>query len=150
MTFRHTLIVMNSIEQFMTQSAHAVGHDQTLKFAHDRMQQFGLQHLPVLDGGVLVGVLSDRDIALISAVAPEQLETIAAEEAMSADPYSVAPTDDVAAVITHMTRHKQRSAVVMDHNKVVGLFTASDALALLSRLLEQREQGPLLGKLAKK
>jgi len=141
---------MNSIKQFMTESAHAVGHDQTLKFAHDRMQQFGLQHLPVLDGGVLVGVLSDRDIALISAVSPEQLETTAAEEAMSADPYSVSPTDDVATVTAHMTQHKHRSAVVMDHNKVVGLFTATDALALLSRLLELRELEPALAKLTKK
>ena len=53
-------------------------------------------------------------------------------------------------MIAHMTRHKHRSAVVMDHKQVVGLFTASDALALLSRLLEQRELAPALGKLAKK
>lgn len=148
---------MSEIRQFMSESHHAVGRDQSLKFAHDRMQQFGLQQLPVLDGGVLVGVLSDRDIALIGAVAPARLDDISVEDAMADAPYAVAPSDDLAAVTAHMVLHKYGSAVVMEHNKVIGVFTANDALALLARLLEQpgraaelikvgsRPPGPKLG-----
>jgi acetoin utilization protein AcuB len=44
-----------------------------------------------------------------------------------------------------MLQHKYGSAVVMDHNKVVGLFTSLDALRLLSELLQ-----PKTGKSAKK
>lgn len=128
---------MMQIRNFMTESSHAIGCDQTLKFAHDRMQQFGIHQLPVLEGGQLVGVLTDRDIALISAVSPSQLDTIIVEEAMAAEPYAVAPNDDIAVVVAHMLQHKYGSAVVMDHNKVLGLFTSADALRLLSKLLEK-------------
>ena len=128
---------MSQIRDFMTESAHAIGCDQTLKLAHDRMQQFGIHQLPVLEGGQLVGVLSERDIALISAVSPSQLDTIAVEEAMAAEPYAVGPSDDIAVVVAHMLQHKYNSAVVMDHNKVLGLFTSVDALRLLSKLLHE-------------
>jgi acetoin utilization protein AcuB len=128
---------MSQIRNFMTESAHAIGCDQNLKFAHDRMQQFGIHQLPVLQGGVLVGVLSERDIALIRAVSPGQLETIMVEEAMAAEAYAVAPGDDLAQVVAHMLEHKYASAVVMDHNKVVGFFTSIDALRLLSEMLQQ-------------
>jgi acetoin utilization protein AcuB len=128
---------MSQIRNFMTASAHAIGCDQSLKFAHDRMQQFGIHQLPVLEGGVLVGVLSERDIALIRAVSPGQLETIMVEEAMAAEPYAVSAGDDIAHVVAHMVEHKYGSAVVMDHNKVLGLFTSMDALRLLAETLQQ-------------
>jgi acetoin utilization protein AcuB len=133
---------MSQIRNFMTESAHAIGCDQNLKFAHDRMQQFGIHQLPVLEGGVLVGVLSERDIALIRAVSPGQLETIMVEEAMAAEPYAVAASDDIAPVVAHMVEHKYGMAVVMDHNKVLGLFTSMDALRMLSEMLQQ---GPRAG-----
>ena len=134
----------------MTESAHAIGCDQNLKFAHDRMQQFGIHQLPVLEGGVLVGVLSERDIALIRAVSPGQLETIMVEEAMAAEPYAVAANDDVAHVVAHMVEHKHRTAVVMDHNKVLGLFTSMDALRLLSEMLQQGARAGSDGKNAER
>ena len=128
---------MSQVKNFMTESPHAIGADQSLKFAHDRMTQWGTHHLPVLEGGQLVGVISERDIALISAVSPHQLETIVVEEAMAAEPYAVAPSDDIAVVVAHMLQHKYRTAVVMDHNKVLGVFTSMDALRLLSKLLQR-------------
>ena len=43
---------MNEIKHFMTRSPHAIGHDQSLKLAHERMHHFGIQQLPVLEAGV--------------------------------------------------------------------------------------------------
>ena len=126
---------MSQIKDFMTVSAHAIGRDQSLKLAHDRMLQWGIHQAPVLDGGVLVGVINERDIALINAVAPSELETTLVEEAMAPEPYTVAPSDEIAVVVEHMLQHKYGSAVVMDHNKVIGMFTSQDALRLLSELL---------------
>jgi predicted transcriptional regulator len=129
---------MSQIKDCMTASSHAIGRDQNLKFAHDRMQQWGIHQVPVLDGGTLVGVINERDIALISAVAPDELETTLVEEAMTSEPYSVGTNDDISEVVAHMLQHKYASAVVMDHNKVLGLFTYVDALRLLSELLQAK------------
>ncbi len=134
---------MTEIKHFMTESPHAIGHDQTLKLAHDRMQQYDIRHLPVLDGGVLVGVISERDIALSGAVSKAEQE-LSVEEVMSAEAYSVAPADDLLSVTAHMAQHKHGCAVVMSHNKVVGVFTTTDALQLLSGLLREAGRVPAL------
>jgi acetoin utilization protein AcuB len=128
---------MYEIKQFMTQSSHAIGHDQSLKLAHERMLQWGIHHLPVLDGGELVGVLSERDIALLAAISPKRVEEVTAEEAMSTEPYAVEPSASIEGVTAHMAEHKYGCAVIMDHHKVVGVFTATDALGLLATLLHE-------------
>jgi len=128
---------MNEIEKFMTRSPHAIGHDQSLKLAQERLHHFGIRHLPVLDGGVLVGVLSERDIALIGAISPQQVEATTVEEAMSTEPYAVEPKTDAEVVTAHMAEHKHGCAVVMDGHKVVGVFTTVDALSLLTVLLRE-------------
>ena len=128
---------MNEIKHFMTRSPHAIGHDQSLKLAHERMHHFGIRHLPVLDAGVLVGVLSERDIALIGAISPQQVESTLVEDAMSTEPYAVEPDTDAQVVTAHMAEHKHGCAVVMEHHKVTGVFTSSDALSMLTVLLRE-------------
>jgi acetoin utilization protein AcuB len=138
---------MNEIKHFMTVSSHAIGRDQTLKLAHERMQQLGARRLPVLEGGVLVGVVSDHDIALIGAISPAQAEETTVEDVMSVEPYAVTPDADVASVTAQMAEHKHDCAVVMDHNKVLGVFTTSDALQLLAALLRATHDSPASKKL---
>jgi acetoin utilization protein AcuB len=140
---------MHEIKNFMTAMPHAIGRDQTLKLAHERMQQFGIRHLPVLDGGVLVGVLSERDIALLNAISPNHAEETLVEEAMSAEPYAVEPKTSIEAVTAHMAEHKYGCAVVMDHHKVLGIFTTTDALTLLHALLEDGKNTNMLQALSR-
>jgi acetoin utilization protein AcuB len=140
---------MHEIKHFMTAMSHAIGSDQTLKLAHERMQQFGIKNLPVLDGGVLVGVLSERDIALLSAISPGHVAETLVEEAMSAEPYSVEPGAQIEAVTAHMAEHEYGCAVIMEHHKVLGIFSSSDALALLHALLENGKNTDMLKGLAR-
>ena len=51
-----------SIEHWMTKSPVSIGHDQHLSVAHKFMREHSIRHLPVLDNGKLVGVLSQRDL----------------------------------------------------------------------------------------
>jgi acetoin utilization protein AcuB len=133
-------LLMNEIKHFMTRSAYAIGRDQPLKLAQERMHQHGIRYLPVLDAGVLVGVLSERDVAIIGAISPKHVADTPVEDAMSTEPYAVEPDTDAEAVTAHMAEHKQGCAVVMERHKVVGLFTNSDALSMLSALLQASKQ----------
>jgi acetoin utilization protein AcuB len=128
---------MQEIKHFMTRSQHAIGHDQTLRLAHERMHQWGIHQLPVLDGGVLVGVLSERDIALIGAISAASVEETTVEDAMSTEPYAVEPEASLETVTAHMAEHRHGCAVVMEHHKVVGVFTTSDAVSLLAALVRE-------------
>ena len=50
------------VSQIMTRDPETIGPDQTLKEARRVMEEKQFRHLPVIDNGDLVGVLTDRDI----------------------------------------------------------------------------------------
>jgi acetoin utilization protein AcuB len=127
------------IESFMTRSPHTVGSDQTLATAHHRMAEASIRHLPVLEGGRLVGLLSARDLDFVETLPSVDPKTIAVTQAMSQEVYSVGPRDTLAAVAKEMADNKYGSAVVLEHGKVLGMFTTVDALRALLHVLESKK-----------
>ena len=125
-----------TIRHFMTSAPETVGADLTLAQARDRMFQLNARHLPVLEGGELVGILSYRDIALVDAVFGD-LGRLQVRQAMTAQPFTCGPEAHVHAVAAEMAAHKYGTAIVVDRDhpgQVVGLFTTTDALHALARL----------------
>jgi acetoin utilization protein AcuB len=130
-----------SIEQFMTRSPHTIGRDQPLATAHRMMREHGIRHLPVLEGGRLAGIISERDLLFVDRLFGVDPERVPVSEAMSQDVYAVslrAPLLDVAA---EMADHKYGSAVVMHGGRVTGVFTTVDALRALKTMLGEQNHG---------
>jgi acetoin utilization protein AcuB len=123
------------VRDFMTLLPHTIGPRQTLEDAHRVMRTHGIRHLPVLYGGKLVGVVSQRDLALIESLPDVQPKDVPVEDAMSTDLFVVAPDAPLAGVAAHMADHKLGSAVVVEQDRVIGLFTATDACRALARVL---------------
>jgi len=123
------------VRDYMTPVPVTIQQDETLLRAHRLMDQHGVRHLPVLDGEALVGVVSDRDLHLLETLKEVSPETELVEEAMTSEPFSVPPDAPVAAVVAEMARHKYGSALVVEGSHVVGIFTTTDALFLLARVL---------------
>lgn len=126
------------IERYMTTSPHTVGQDQKLSQAHKIMRAHEIRHLPVLEAGKLVGVVSDRDLHLIESLSDVDPERVLVEEAMTPTVYTVAPKAALDEVVREMAQHKYGCAVVLDNGKVVGVFTTVDALRAFAELLEAR------------
>ena len=127
-----------TIERYMTTSPHSIGQDQMLTQAHKLMREHHIRHLPVLRGGKLVGVLSDRDLHLIETLRDVDPTKVLVEEAMTTAVYAVSPKAPLDEVVREMAEHKYGSAVIMDHDKVVGMFTTVDAMRAFAELLETR------------
>lgn len=124
------------ISTVMTKSPHTVGKSQTLAHAHEVMRARNIRHLPVLEGGKLVGLVTERDLRLIESLKDVDPANVSVEEAMSQDVYAVTPDARLADVAKEMAEHKYGSAVVMEGGaKVVGIFTTVDAMRALSSLL---------------
>jgi len=126
----HTL----TVSDYMTASPHTVGRSQPLRTARQMMQKLHVRHLPVLDGGKLVGMLSDRELGAVESLPGADLLRV--EEAMSPTTYMVAPEAPLAEVAREMSEIKVGSAVVMRGAAVLGVFTAVDALRALSEALQ--------------
>ncbi len=129
-----------AISAFMTLGPVVIGSDRPLEEAHRVMRERSIRHLPVVDGGRLVGVISQRDIYLCQTVKGIDPAFEPVREAMTPDPYSVAPEAALEEVAGAMARRKLGSAVVVDGGAVVGLFTTVDALRALSRLVGRRSR----------
>ncbi len=131
-----------TVRHFMTAAPHTIGTDQTLTTAHALMRDHKIRHLPVLSDGKLVGVVTARDLQMIEGLPGVDPDEVTVEDAMSSDPYAVAPDTSLEWVAAEMAVHKYGSAVVIDRGQVVGVFTTVDALRALGELLRRARRGP--------
>ena len=128
-----------NIRKYMSRGPHTIGREQTLTVAHEVMRQHGVRHLPVLEGGKLVGILSQRDLHLVETLRDVDPSTTTVDEAMTGDVYVTGPDATVDEVASHMAEHKYGSAIVVERGKVIGLFTTVDALTALSTLAKKSQ-----------
>jgi acetoin utilization protein AcuB len=127
-----------TIQKYMTAAPHSIGSEQTIATASVMMNDHHIRHLPVLHGGRLLGILTDRDIKLIETFQDVDTTKLTVEEAMTEQPYSVSPEAPLDEVVETMAANKYGSAVVMQNHKVVGIFTTVDACEALATLLRTR------------
>ncbi|MBN8536770.1 MAG: CBS domain-containing protein [Deltaproteobacteria bacterium] len=122
----------------MTSAPTTIGAEQSLEKASKLMHEHRFRHLPVLKGGQLVGILSDRDIKMVTSLKDVDPEKVTVEEALSSDPFSVSPKATLNDVCSQMAEHKYGSVLVIDNHKLVGIFTWVDALYAFQELLDTR------------
>jgi acetoin utilization protein AcuB len=127
-----------TVAKYMTTQVHTVGAEQTLAHAHGLLLDLGVRHLPVLRGGTLVGMLTERDLALVETFKDVDPKLVLVEDAMSTEVYGVSPAAMLDEVVSEMAERKYGSAVVVDHSKVVGIFTTVDVCRALAELLHGR------------
>jgi len=125
-----------SIEQFMSRTPHTIGQDQPLAMAWRMMREHGIRHLPVLAGGRLAGIISERDLLFVDRLVGIDPERVPVSEAMTQDVCAVSPRASLLEVAEEMAENKYGSAVVVEGDRVTGVFTTVDALKALKAMLD--------------
>ena len=110
----------------------------SLAEAHRVMRQYQIRHLPVIEQGNLVGVVTQRDLNLRAAVDEADVETSKVDEAMTEHPFIVTSDTALDEVLDIMADHKYSSVIVMGRAGVEGIFTATDACRVLADLLRNQ------------
>ena len=128
---------MPPISRYMTRQPWTIERSATLTAAHQLMRRHAIRHLPVMDAGKLVGIVSERDLHLIETLPDCDPDDVTVDDAMTETVYIAAPTDDVSEVVDRMAAGKLGSAVVMQDQSVEGIFTSIDALQVLSHVLRR-------------
>jgi len=123
-----------TVAAFMTSQPVTIGRKESLATAHHMMRANGVRHLPVLEHGDLVGVVSQRDLLFLETIRGVDLDADTVEDAMSTDTYSVPPDAPIANVAKHMARKRYGCAVIIERGRVAGVFTATDALRLVAAI----------------
>ena len=128
-----------TIAEYMTKALHSIGAEQSVDHAAELMREHRVRHLPVLQGGQLLGVVSDRDVKIVQSFPDVAGDETPISEAIGLDAYTVEPSTLLADVARHMADHKIGSAVVMDGIEIVGIFTTTDACRALADALARED-----------
>jgi acetoin utilization protein AcuB len=119
------------IRDYMTRQPWTVQVDDSLELAREMMAVRGVHHLPVIDGGAVVGIVTARELE----AAPGRFGTAA--DLMKPAP-RVGGDMLLSDALDRMTSEHCDAVVVTDGTKVQGIFTAADALRVLARLVRRR------------
>jgi acetoin utilization protein AcuB len=120
----------------MTRNPITIPSDLSLADAGARMYEHGIRHLPVLADGHVVGLVSERDLALVMGIPGVDKHRVEVTEAMISNPYIVASSTALEQVIATMHERKIGTAVVMDEGQMQGIFSVVDALEVLLFMLK--------------
>jgi acetoin utilization protein AcuB len=127
---------------FMTPFPHSIDVDAPLEDAHKLMREHRFRHLPVMSGGEIVGVLTDRDIKLVLGPdfgSPDERE-LRVRDAYVERPCVVPASTPVAKVARVMAQNRIGSAIVTKHGKLVGIFTVTDACRALAEIIGDHDE----------
>ena len=129
----------------MTRNPKTVSPDDPLSFAAGILREHGFHHLPVVQGGRLIGILSDTDLrnATFTAI-PAQGDGGPAgdrpvREAMRTEVWSVTPEDSVEDALLILAREKFGALPVLSGDRLVGIITRADLLNAFVDLLDVNE-----------
>ena len=138
------------VRDIMSSPAITVSPDTTLPAANALMKEKAIRHLPVLEKGRLVGIVSRGDLreASISAsINADQYELhfllnkLTVGKLMTRKVRTVAPDALVVDAADLMTEHKIAGLPVVDaEGAVVGIVTESDLLKMLVRRLRAADE----------
>jgi acetoin utilization protein AcuB len=95
------------------------------------MNKYRIRHLPVLEGGELVGIVSQRDLYFVETLGDTPPAEIRVEEAMTTDVFVTSRDASLADVVRTMIKRKLGCAVVTRAGNVIGVFSAIDGLKAL-------------------
>ncbi len=133
------------VADIMTREVLTLAEDDTLADARRFMERAAIRHLPVLRDGVVVGVLSHRDLlaasfSLFADVTAQDerrmLAAIPAREAMH-EALVIPPETPVPAAARLMLDRKLGCLPVTDgERRLLGIITEADFVRLAARLLE--------------
>lgn len=129
------------VQEIMTRNPYAIEANQSVREAMHRLLSLDIRHLPVLDNGLLVGMLSDRDVrgiasATLTGEVNDQLSA-AVSDLMTSDPISVDPEANIGEVIDLMIENKVGALPVVAEDKLVGIVSYVDVLRYARAELEE-------------
>jgi CBS domain-containing protein len=114
-----------------------IGTDDSLEEAIKSMRENDIRHLPVVLNDRLVGIVSERDLKAAESLEKASLLTVG--DIMKVDLFVVTKDTPLANVASEMADGKLGSAIIVDRSgKIEGIVTTTDALRMLSELIEDQ------------
>jgi CBS domain-containing protein len=115
------------VRDAMTSDPKTVEPDSTVRQAAGVMKQADTGIVPVVEGGRLVGTITDRDIAIRVVAEGKDVEPTTVAEIASRELVTVDPDQDLDEALKLMAKHQvRRLPVVEEDGRLVGILSQAD------------------------
>ena len=114
------------VRQIMTATVDSIDASDSIAYAAGRMAEDDMGAFPVLSGGKLAGMVTDRDVAVrgIAAAIPPSAPV---RRIMTQELATCSPEDEVESVLALMSREQVRRMPVCERDReLVGMVTLTD------------------------
>lgn len=115
-----------TVADVMTADPRTTSPGASLADAAQIMKAEDVGAVPVVDEGRLVGMLTDRDIAIRAVAEGVDAQAITVGEIASRDPVTVAPEHDLDEALRLMAQHQVRRLPVVEDGRLVGILAQAD------------------------
>jgi CBS domain-containing protein len=132
-----------TVRDVMAQNPLTLDRNETLDLAESIMNLGRIRHMPVVDDGRVIGILSQRDLfrsALLTALGfgrkttTALIKTIKIKEVMTEDVITIAPETTIKDAARTMIDKKIGCLPVVENEKLIGLLTETDMLRYVVEL----------------
>jgi acetoin utilization protein AcuB len=122
----------------MTPFPYFVDTDNEVGEVERLMGEHQIHHVPVQQNGRVVGIVSERDLYHLGDrfLPIADRARIRARDIMACDPYTVAFDTPLNEVALEMARRHAGSAIVLHHEKLAGILSATDICRILAEIFE--------------
>jgi acetoin utilization protein AcuB len=134
---RFAMLSMNvPVDEFITPDPVTAREDMSIDEVRSLMDRHDIRHLPVMRGNAVVGLISERDVRLVSGLTVAEKLMVNASDIMTTVLLTVGASTPLVEVAHAMARQKVGSAIVNDEDgRLLGIFTATDALNALVEVI---------------
>lgn len=127
-----------TVRDLMSTDVVTLQRDDPLDRAGDLMKAHGFRHLPVLDGTMLVGIITHRDLARVGAAMSSPIRRNRWTEAgwvMTEDPETIGPDESAVSAAERLLASSYSCLPVLDEGRVVGILTETDFVRFVAEAL---------------
>lgn len=136
------------IETLMTSDPTTCAPGDHLATAAHKMWEDDCGILPVVEDGTVLGVITDRDIAMALAMKGATATEVRVGDVITGRIFGCAPDDEVAQALEVMAEHRVRRLPVLDGTRLVGLLSLND-LVLEAASKPGQQKKPTYAKIVK-
>jgi acetoin utilization protein AcuB len=143
-------VLTSRVRDYMTADPQTLDVESTLLDAVLMMRRSELRHIPILEGGRVVGIITDRDVArfapsILVTLSPEDynrvFEDTPVAKVMTRKLVSTTPEAKLAEAVDLIYGQKLGCLPVLEGERLVGIITVVDMLRALHDLIGDSDSG---------
>jgi CBS domain-containing protein len=115
-----------NVREAMTANPRSIGTAGSVVEAARLMRDEHVGSLPVVDGGRLVGMITDRDIAIRVVAESANPESLTVGDVASRGAVTAQPEQDLDEALQLMAHHQVRRLPVVEGDQLVGILAQAD------------------------